>query len=116
MQVDDVELHGKLNSWDELIKTKLIYKMARLNFQQFRIPTGINKSTFKTGDARESVANMLYLNVNGIRAHALALKIYRSEGDTEFTDEEVQTLREVANAYATPAFIDGLNSQLEGGA
>ncbi len=94
---------------------KYIY-MMKLNFQQFRIPTGITKSSFKTGDARESVANMLYLNVNGIRAHALALKIYHSEGETEYSAEEVQTLREVANAYATPAFIDGLNSQLEGGA
>lgn len=89
--------------------------MAKLNFQQFRIPTGIDKSRYQTGDARESVANMLYLNVNGIRAHALALKIYHSEGDTDFSDEEVKTLKEVANAYATPAFIDGLQSQLEGG-
>lgn len=90
--------------------------MAKLNFQQFRIPAGIDRSRYQTGDARESVANMLYLNVNGIRAHALALKIYRSEGETDFTEEEVRTLREVADTYATPAFIDGLNEQLEGGA
>lgn len=90
--------------------------MAKINFQQFRIPAGIDRSRYQTGDARESVANMLYLNVNGIRAHALALKIYRSEGKTDFTDEEVRTLREVADTYATPAFIDGLNEQLEGGA
>jgi hypothetical protein len=90
--------------------------MAKINFQQFRIPAGIDRSRYQTGDARESVANMLYLNVNGIRAHALALKIYRSEGETDFTEEEVRTLREVADTYATPAFIDGLNDQLEGGA
>lgn len=90
--------------------------MAKINFQQFRIPAGIDRSRYQIGDARESVANMLYLNVNGIRAHALALKIYRSEGVTDFTEEEVRTLREVAGTYATPAFIDGLNEQLEGGA
>lgn len=90
--------------------------MAKINFQQFSIPAGIDRSRYQTGDARESVANMLYLNVNGIRAHALALKIYRSEGETDFTEEEVRTLREVADTYATPAFIDGLNEQLEGGA
>lgn len=89
--------------------------MAKINFQQFRIPAGIDRSRYQTGDARESVANMLYLNVNGIRAHALALKIYRSEGETDFTEEEVRTLREVADTYATPAFIDGLGEQLEGG-
>lgn len=90
--------------------------MAKLNFQHFKIPTGIDRTQYRTGDARESVANMLYLNVNGIRAHALALKIYRSEGETDFTEEEVRTLRDVADTYATPAFIDGLNEQLEGGA
>lgn len=90
--------------------------MAKLNFQHFKIPTGIDRTQYRTGDARESVANMLYLNVNGIRAHALALKIYRSEGETDFTEEEVRTLRDVADTYATPAFIDGLNDQLEGGA
>ncbi len=83
--------------------------MAKIDFQHFRIPTGINREHHRTGDARESVANMLYLNVNGIRAHALAMKIYRSEGETEYTEEEVRTLREVAAAYGTPAFIDGLN-------
>lgn len=86
--------------------------MAKLNFQQFRIPTGIDKTQYRIGDARESVANMLYLNVNGIRAHALAMKIYRSEGATDYTDEEVRTLTEVAANYGTPAFIDGLNEQI----
>lgn len=90
--------------------------MAKINFQQFRIPTGIDKSRYRTGDARESVANMLYLNFNGIRAHALALKIYRSEGETEYTEEEVKTLTEVSDTYGTPAFIDGLRDQLKGGA
>lgn len=77
------------------------------------MPVGINRSRYQTGDARESLANMLYLNVNGIRAHALALKIYRSEGDTDYTDEEVKTIFEVANIYATPAFIDGLREITE---
>ena len=90
--------------------------MAKINFQQFRIPASIDRSRYQTGDARESVANMLYLNFNGIRAHALALKIYRSEGETEYSEEEVRTLTEASNTYGTPAFIDGLREQLEGGA
>lgn len=87
--------------------------MAKLNFQLFKIPTGIDKCRFHIGDARESVANMLYLNVNGIRAHALAMKIYQSEGEIDYSEEEVRTLIEVANSYATPAFIDGLKNQLD---
>lgn len=67
---------------------------------------------YRTEDARESVANMIYLNVNGIRAHALALKIYQSEGLTDFSADEINVIREVSYKYATPAFIDGLNVQL----
>lgn len=83
-----------------------------LNFKQFRIPTGIDMKGYRTEDARESVANMIYLNVNGIRAHALALKIYQSEGLTDFSADEINVIREVSYKYATPAFIDGLNVQL----
>ncbi len=89
-----------------------IRNMTKLNFQRFKIPAGISKSVYKTGDARECVADMIYINVNGIRAHALAMKIYRSEGVTDYTDEEVRTITEVAANYGTPAFIDGLNEQI----
>lgn len=86
--------------------------MKKLNFKEFSIPTGISRKHRQTGDARESFANLLYLNVNGIRAHALALKIYQSEGEVSYTDEEVQLITEVAERMCTPNFIDGLNEQL----
>lgn len=86
--------------------------MAKINFQYFGIPTGIDKASYQIGDARECVANMLYRNMNGIRAHALALKIYGSNGETEYSDEEIHTLIKAANTFGTPAFIDGLNEQL----
>ncbi len=86
--------------------------MTKLNFQLFRIPTGIDKTQNRTGDARESVANMLYLNVNGIRAHALAMKIYRNEGAADYTNEEGRTLTKEDSSYGTPAFIEGLSEQI----
>lgn len=84
----------------------------KLNFQQFSVPTGISRKTRQTGDARESFANMLYLNVNGIRAHALAMKIYNSEGEENYSPEEVQLIKEVAEKLCAPNFIDGLMEQL----
>lgn len=89
--------------------------MAKINFKEFRIPMGVDKTRYQTGDARESVANMLYLNVNGIRAHALAMKIYQSDGEADYSEDEVRTIVDVANAYGTPAFIDGLRETLKGG-
>ncbi len=69
----------------------------------------------QVGDARESFANLIYLHVNGIRAHALAMKIYQSNGETEYSQDEVRLIKEVAERMCTPNFIDGLNEQLEGG-
>ena len=84
----------------------------KLNFQQFSVPTGISRKNRQTGDARESFANMLYLNVNGIRAHALAMKIFHSEGETEYSPEEVALIKDVAEKLCAPNFIDGLMEQL----
>ena len=89
--------------------------MAKLNFRQFTVPTGINGKNTRTGDARESFADIIYMNVNGIRAHALAMKIYKSEGAEEYTDAEVRLMEELAERYCTPAFIDGLRAQIQEG-
>ena len=87
-------------------------RMIKLNFKSFSVPTGVSRKNRQTGDARESFANMLYLNVNGIRAHALAMKIYNSEGEENYSPEEVQLIKEVAEKLCAPNFIDGLMEQL----
>ena len=85
----------------------------RINFKNFEIPTGISQKNKISGDVRENFADLLYLNVNGIKSHALALKIYNSDGETEFSDEEIKTIKSVAEQMCSPSFIDGLNWQLE---
>lgn len=90
--------------------------MAKLNFRQFTVPAGISGKGSRTGDARESFADILYTNMNGIRAHALAMKIYKSEGAEEYTDDEIRLITFLAEKFCTPAFIDGLRAQMrEGG-
>ena len=64
-------------------------------------------------DVRETFADMIYHNVNGIKAHALALKISESEGEADYTDDEVKLVRVVAERLCVPGFIDGLNEQLD---
>lgn len=87
--------------------------MKTINFKEFSLYMGISKNDSHTGDARESVANILYLNVAGIRAHSLALKIYQSDGETEYSDDEVQLIQEVANKHCLPNFIDSLNDIID---
>lgn len=86
--------------------------MKRIDFQHFKIYASISHKASHTVDARENFADMIYNNVNGIKAHALALKIYESEGEADYTDDEVKLVRVVAERLCVPGFIDGLREQL----
>lgn len=87
--------------------------MKKLNFQSLEIYSDISKQSKVTGDARESFANILYTQANGIKMHALAMKIYQSQGLTPYTDEEFSIIENVSNKFCTPAFIDGLQEQIK---
>lgn len=86
--------------------------MKKINFKSLEIYSDISKSKKISGDARESFANILYTQANGIKMHALAMKIYKSEGSVPYTDEEVSIIENVSNRYCTPSFIDGVQEQL----
>lgn len=87
--------------------------MSKIDFQHFKIYASISHKESHTVDVRENFADMIYNNVNGIKAHALALKIYNSEGCVEYTDEEVNLIGTVAERLCVPGFIDGLREQLK---
>lgn len=86
--------------------------MKEIDFQYFKIYTTVSRKVAQTVDVRETFADMIYKNVNGIKAHALAMKIYNSEGETEYSEEVVKLIRAVAEQWCVPGFIDGLNEQL----
>ena len=87
--------------------------MTKINFQQLKVYVSITRKNVQKIDAREQFADMIYTHVNGIRAHALAMKIYESKGNTEYSPEEVKLIRAVAEQLCVPGFIDGLNEQLD---
>lgn len=87
--------------------------MTTIDFEHFCIPAGIGSGEVQTGDVRESFANVIYKAGTGIRAHALALKIYGSKGATEYDDDEVALMRQMTARYCTPGFIDGLEMQIK---
>lgn len=87
--------------------------MNSINFQYFKVYASISRKASHTVDARETFADMIYNNVNGIRAHALAMKIYKSDGETEYSDDEVKLIQAVADKMCVPGFIDGLLEQLD---
>ncbi len=63
-------------------------------------------------NVKKDFANAIYQRGFGIEAHALALKIYNSEGEAEFNEKEIALIKQYAD-LCQPAFIDAINKILE---
>lgn len=85
----------------------------KVNFAKLQIYTDIAKTNGILIDARKDLSNILYNGCTGIVAHAVALKIYNSEDAIEITAEEAGIVKETAEKYCTPAFIDGINEAMK---
>ena len=84
--------------------------MKKIDFQHFRIANGIKQDVIVERDTREQLADVIYNNVNGIAALTLAQKIYKSEGEEEYDDNEYDLIIKVANSMCVPAIIEALTS------
>lgn len=85
--------------------TKDNIKIMKLNFKQFILFQGIDKTNVTLVDVSKAIADGLYNAAQGIAAHALALKIYNAAGEEEYSDEEIEMLRNFSK-QCTPAFMD----------
>ena len=86
--------------------------MAKIDFKEMKVYHGVGRKSWNMTDARERFADLIYGHAGGIKAHALALKIYNSEGAEEYTSEEMNLILGVAESLCVPGFIDGLREQV----
>ena len=84
--------------------------MKKINFSSLSVRTGIGSGQTTQLNIKESFANMLYTQVSGIAALVLAQKIYKSEGEEEYDDNEYELIMRVANSMCVPAVIEALSS------
>lgn len=84
--------------------------MVKINFSAIRVFKDLAKTKAEVKNMKEEVANDLYQNGQGIAFHALALKIYNTQGEVELDDKEYSLLMAYANQMCTPAIIDALQS------
>lgn len=75
---------------------KCIYQfkkeIMKINFRKFPMYANIRKDMVVERDIAEEYADSIYRNIPGISAHVLAEKIFRSTGETELDDTEVDTI------------------------
>lgn len=76
--------------------------MKKINFKEFQIQENLFSNTKTTVDLREGFSNVVYKNSQGIKGLDLALKIYKSDGEIEFNDDELQIIKSVSEICVAP--------------
>ena len=85
--------------------------MKRINFERIEIFVDIDKTRCSVENYKKDFANIIYQLGRGIEAHALAFKIFNSNGESEYSDEEGSMIKEYARGWST-AFMDAINKLL----
>lgn len=83
----------------------------KINFDLVQVFTDLAKTQCVRQSIRKEFANLIYTQGNGIEAHALALKIYNGDADTEYNEQEVMLIRRFS-LLCTPCIIDAFNELL----
>lgn len=84
----------------------------KINFDRVEVFTGIAKKHCMVENIREQFADLVYMTGRGIAAHALAMKIYNGNAETEYNDEECAMIRQFAE-NCTPSVIDAIRGILD---
>lgn len=86
----------------------VVNEYMKIDFNKLKVHTGLDKKEFVLTQAAKELADGLYKTAMGISGYALALKLYNSKGEEEYTEEEFSMIMNYANKYGTPFFIDAL--------
>ena len=76
--------------------------MKKINFKEFQIQENLFSDTKTLVELREGFSNVVYKNSQGIKGLDLALKIYKSDGEIEFNDDELQIIKSVSEICVAP--------------
>lgn len=84
----------------------------RINFAKLLIYTSIAHKESIEQDVRETFADVIYRTCPGIAALELARKIYHSEGEEVYNEQELNIIRQ-ASRMCTAQFIETIEQLLK---
>lgn len=84
-----------------------------IDFERFPLYKGIDRKEKEILNVKRVFAEQLYNAGSGLAFHALALKIYNSGGECEYTDEEYNLMVAFSEQCMSPRFIDSLKALKE---
>ena len=83
----------------------------KIHFSKVKVYTDLGRETGVIQNLRKDFANLIYTQGRGIEAHALALKIYNGDAETEFNDHEVAMINDFSK-ICSPCVIDAFERVL----
>ena len=74
----------------------------------------LDKNQCQVVNARKQIANIIYSQGAGLglAGHALAVKMWNGNDETEYTGDEVKIIKELAERTTAPCFIDAVNDAI----
>ena len=82
----------------------------KIDFENFRLFKGIDKKNVEVLNVKNVFADELYTRGQGIAFHALALKIFNSDANTDYNENEYQLMTMFAEQCMSPNVIDSLKA------
>lgn len=86
--------------------------MKKIDFSKLPCWVDIRKAAKMELDVRYEFSNAMYMRGNGIEMAALAMKIYNSKGEEEYTPQECELIRRFAEILA-PMFSDSIKDYFD---
>ena len=83
----------------------------KINFEKLPMYTSIRKDEKKEVNVKYDLSNLLYTKGTGIVCGSLALKIYNSNGEADYTKEECEVLKAFTRGLV-PIFADSIEDYL----
>lgn len=86
--------------------------MKTIDFTKLKVFTDISQEQTHVIDDHKGFADLVYKNVPGIAAHELAMRIYKSDGPIEVSEEDLQILIPFVEQCFTPIYIDSFKANI----
>lgn len=82
----------------------------KIDFEHLKVFTDIAKTKEIVINVKVQIADAMYQNGFGIADHALAFKIFNSQGECELTDKEYQLFTAFIEQKCTPMIIEAFKN------
>lgn len=82
--------------------------MKKINFNTLKAHRHLGDNATTTINVRKLLTDVIYSGPFGMAGHALAHKLYETDGDVELSEEECQLVRTAAQSFNEPYAIDAI--------